>query len=147
MPKMDMEGRKYQLQIVRKSLWISTFTIGLGLTVLSAPLANASQKPTILSDGTSSSIIAAKFNTFRNKSPAQIHQQFINKGFVPKGPNPQSGRGGYQNPKTGRSYHIDPGGTYGKKVEAPHVDVNRRTATRGNSQLSKRKFPTSPGGT
>ena len=47
------------------------------------------------------------------------------------------GKGGYVNPKTGRSYHIDPGGKYKKGTEYPHVDVNR---TNG-SILPKKKYP------
>ncbi len=49
---------------------------------------------------------------------------------------PVGGRGGYVNPETGRSYHIDPGGTYKKGVEPPRVDVNR---VKGD--LPKRKYP------
>ncbi len=54
----------------------------------------------------------------------------------PRGPNPESGKGGYVNPKTGRSYHIDPANSYGEK---PHVDVNRPRGYKGS--LGKRKFP------
>lgn len=51
------------------------------------------------------------------------------------------GKGGYVNPKTGRSYHIDPKSQFFKKtgVEKPHVDVNRLRDYKGI--LEKRKFP------
>ena len=62
---------------------------------------------------------------------------FKDKGFQPRGPYPMGGKGGYVNPKTGRSYHIDPGGKYKKGTEYPHVDVNR---TNG-SILPKKKYP------
>jgi RHS repeat-associated protein len=76
-------------------------------------------------------------NPFKDKTPEQIDKMFRDKGFEPRGPDPIGGKGGYVNPETGRSYHIDPGGTYKKGVEPPHVDVNR---SRG-SDLPKKKFP------
>ena len=59
------------------------------------------------------------------------------KGYEPRGPDPLNGKGGYVNPKTGRSYHIDPGGTWRSGTEYPHVDVNRPPG----SDLPKRKYP------
>ncbi|MCC7308427.1 MAG: hypothetical protein IT173_12745 [Acidobacteria bacterium] len=82
----------------------------------------------------------AKFNPFFGKSPAQVENMFIKKGFEPRGPDPLGGLGGYVNPRSGRSYHIDLGGTYRRGVELPHVDVNRRTIL-GNPPIPKRKFP------
>jgi hypothetical protein len=76
-------------------------------------------------------------NPFKGKTPEEIDKMFRNKGFDPKGPDPISGRGGYVNPDTGRSYHIDPGGQWIKGTEAPHIDVNRPSG----SGLPKRKFP------
>ena len=76
-------------------------------------------------------------NPFKGKSPAQIDNTFKSKGFEPRGPNPISGKGGYVNPKTTRSYHIDPGGNYKKGKELPHVDVNRVN----NNTLPKKKYP------
>ena len=76
------------------------------------------------------------------KTPRQIDRRFRNKGNEPRGLDPVGGRGGYRNPRTGRSSHIDPGGNYRRGPEAPHVDVNR---PRG-SDLPKRKFPTGQGG-
>jgi hypothetical protein len=52
------------------------------------------------------------FNPFRGKSAEEIDQMFRNKDFEPRGPDPVLGLGGYFNPRTGRSYHIDPGGVY-----------------------------------
>ena len=60
---------------------------------------------------------------------------FRSKGFEPKGRNPVAGEGGYVNPNTGRSYHIDPANRFG---EPPHVDVNRLRSYKG--PLDKRKF-------
>jgi len=55
-------------------------------------------------------------------------------GFEPRGPDPLNGKGGYVNPKTGRSYHIDEANSYG---EPPHVDVNRPRDYKG--PLDKKK--------
>jgi hypothetical protein len=79
---------------------------------------------------------ANKFNPFAGQPPNQIDKMFREKGFEPRGPDPVSGKGGYVNPKTGRSYHIDPARSYG---EPPHVDVNRPRGYDG--PLPKRKFP------
>ena len=76
-------------------------------------------------------------NPFAGKTPVEIDQIFRNRGFQPRGPNPMIGKGGYVNPQTGRSFHIDPGGQYKSGVEAPHVDVNRLKA----SDLPKKKLP------
>lgn len=75
------------------------------------------------------------FNPFKGKSADEIDRMFRNKGFDPRGPDPVGGRGGYVNPSTERSYHIDPNNRYG---ELPHVDVNRPRGYRG--PLKKRKF-------
>ena len=80
---------------------------------------------------------ASGFNPFKGKTPQQLDEMFRAKGFEPKGPDPISGRGSYINPQTGRKYYIDPGGTYKKGTELPHVDVHRPDW----SPLPKRKFP------
>jgi len=74
-------------------------------------------------------------NPFKGKSPAEIDEMFKAKGFTPRGPDPVSGRGGYVNPKTERSYHIDPNNPFS---ELPHVDVNRLKTYRG--PLEKKKY-------
>jgi hypothetical protein len=61
---------------------------------------------------------------------------FLDKGFQPRGPDPINGKGGYVNPETGRSYHIDVANSYG---EPAHVDVNRPRSY--NGPLPKRKYP------
>ena len=84
-------------------------------------------------------------NPFKDKTPDQIDQMFREKGFEPRGPDPASGKGGYVNRKTGRSYHIDEANSFG---EAPHVDVNRLRGYKG--PLPKKKLPmlsTPTGGT
>ena len=74
-------------------------------------------------------------NPFKGKTPDEIDKALRAKGYDPRGPDPVSGKGGYVNPKTGRSLHIDPANSYG---EPPHVDVNR---PRGyNGSLPKKKF-------
>ncbi|MEK6553726.1 MAG: RHS repeat-associated core domain-containing protein, partial [Bdellovibrionota bacterium] len=74
------------------------------------------------------------FSPFRGKSPQQIDTMFRDKGFQPRGPDPVGGKGGYVNPNTGRSYHID----FNNRFNEPaHVDVNRP----GNCPMPKRKFP------
>lgn len=61
---------------------------------------------------------------------------FRARGFEPRGPNPAAGKGGYVDPRSNRSYHIDEANSYG---ESPHVDVNRRREYRGD--LKKKKYP------
>jgi RHS repeat-associated protein len=101
-------------------------------------LGNGTSKPGIKSGikpGSESSIKPSGINPFKGKTPIEIENELLNKGFIPRGPNPIDGKGGYVNPKTGRSYHIDMNNSYG---ESPHVDVNR---LRGyNGSLEKRKF-------
>jgi uncharacterized protein RhaS with RHS repeats len=75
-------------------------------------------------------------NPFKGKSATEIDDMFRRKGFDPRGPDPLSGKGGYVDPKTGRSYHIDPANSHG---EPPHVDVNRPRDYRG--PLPKKKYP------
>jgi hypothetical protein len=77
------------------------------------------------------------FNPFKGKNTQEVGVMFEEKGFEARGPDPLGGIGGYVNPQTGRSYHIDPGGSYKKGSEVPHVDVNRPKS----SDLPKRKFP------
>jgi hypothetical protein len=77
-------------------------------------------------------------NPFKGKTAGKIDNMFKKAGFSTRGPDPLSGKGGYVNPKTGRSYHIDPGKP---GVEKPHVDVNRKT-NQGTSDLPKKKLPT-----
>jgi hypothetical protein len=60
---------------------------------------------------------------------------FRAKGFSPRGPDPVKGLGGFVDPKTGRSYHIDPQNSFG---EPPHVDVNRLKTYKG--PLDKKKY-------
>ena len=74
-------------------------------------------------------------NPFQGKSAKEIDKMFRAKGFEPRGPNPIKGEGGYVNPKTSRSYHIDEANRFG---EPPHVDVNRPRGYYG--LLKKRKF-------
>nr|WP_165783128.1 polymorphic toxin type 37 domain-containing protein [Leptospira wolffii] len=78
------------------------------------------------------------YNPFKGKKPAEIEKIFEKKGFEKRGPDPVNGKGGYVNPKTNRSYHIDPGSLtkYKKGPEYPHVDVNRKSG-----KLAKRKYP------
>ena len=75
-------------------------------------------------------------NPFKGKTPIEIDDMFRKKGFGTSGPDPLNGKGGYINPKSGRSYHIDWKNSYG---ERPHVDVNRPRTYKG--PLEKRKYP------
>jgi RHS repeat-associated protein len=86
--------------------------------------------------GTQASCPRGLGNPFKGKSAAQIDQMFRTKGFDPRGPSPITGKGGYVDPKNGRSYHIDPNNSYG---EPPHVDVNRLKDY--NGPLGKKKYP------
>ena len=74
-------------------------------------------------------------NPFKGKTAQQIHDMFIGKGFQPRGPSPATGKGGYVNPKNGRSYHIDEANSFG---EPAHVDVNRLRSYKG--PLEKKKY-------
>lgn len=76
-------------------------------------------------------------NPFRGKNASQIDEMFQQKGFEARGPDPVNGKGGYVNPRTGRSYHIDEANSFG---EAPHVDVNRPRGYKG--ELEKKKYST-----
>ena len=80
-------------------------------------------------------------NPFKGKTPLQIDDMFNAKGFTPKGPNPAAGQGSYINPQSGRKFYVDPGGTYKKGVELPHVDVHRPPT----STLPKKKLPLGDG--
>jgi RHS repeat-associated protein len=77
-------------------------------------------------------------NPFKNKTAAEIDEMFTKKGFTKSGPDPAGGTGGYVNPKTGRSFHIDPK-DWGKYREPNHVDVNRPRDYKG--PLDKKKLP------
>ena len=76
-------------------------------------------------------------NPFGDKTAEEIDEMFEKKGFIKSGKDPKNGQGGYTNPKTGRSHHIDPK-EYGKYGEPNHVDVNRPRGYKG--PLSKKKF-------
>lgn len=78
------------------------------------------------------------FNPFLGKTSPEIDQMFKNKGFTTSGRDPMNGNGGYVNPRSGRSYHIDPK-EYVNYREPNHVDVNRPRGYKG--PFEKRKFP------
>jgi len=78
-------------------------------------------------------------NPFKDKTPQEIDEMFRRKGFEPRGPDPVNGKGGYVNPRNGRSYHIDEANSFG---EDPHVDVNRLRGYQG--PLPKKKYPMRP---
>lgn len=79
-------------------------------------------------------------NPFKGKTPEQIGRMFKSKGYETRGSDPVSGKGGYVNPRTGRSYHIDSKPrNYRRGRENPHVDVNRPRSYSGD--LLKRKYP------
>ena len=79
-------------------------------------------------------------NPFKGKTPGEAAKMMEGKGFEKRGPNPESGKGGYVNPKNDRSYHIDPNNRHG---EPPHVDVNRPKNYDG--PLEKKKLPLKEG--
>lgn len=115
------------------------FAGGGGLGSLGKRAVATSTRPRLIRSRGPSANPAARstLNPFKGKTPKQVDEIFRSKGFEPRGPAPLAGKGGYVNPKTGRSYHLDPGGTYKRGIEHPHVDVNRRKG----SMLPKRKFP------
>jgi RHS repeat-associated protein len=75
------------------------------------------------------------FNPFMGKTPAEIDAMLRSKGYVPKGPDPMSGRGNYYNPRSKRSYNLDSNHPLPKP---PHVGVSRPRGYRGN--LDTRDF-------
>jgi RHS repeat-associated protein len=78
-------------------------------------------------------------NPFKGKSALEIDAMFRAKGFQPRGPDPLKGLGGYVNPRSQRSYHIDEANRF---REPPHVDVNRPRDYDG--LLDKKKYPFGP---
>ncbi len=82
-------------------------------------------------------------NPFKGKTLGQAARMMERKGFDPRGPNPASGKGGYVNPRTGRSYHVDHGQRPApRRSEPPHVDVNRDSnLTPPTPGMPKRRFP------
>jgi hypothetical protein len=62
----------------------------------------------------------------KENEPKNIFEKIIDlfkkKGFISKGPSPDTGKGAYVNPKTGRKFHLDDGEKYN---ELPHVDIHR----------------------
>ncbi|MCW5958622.1 MAG: hypothetical protein KIS76_00560 [Pyrinomonadaceae bacterium] len=69
------------------------------------------------------------FNPFKGKTPQQIEDMFLGKGYIPKGPDPLNGRGTYMNPRSGRGYHID---AKHPPPKGPHVGVHRPRGIRKN---------------
>jgi hypothetical protein len=84
--------------------------------------------------GEDQAVVHNACNPFKGQTAAQVDKMLRAKGFEPRGPDPLNGKGGYVNPRTGRSYHIDRANRFG---EPPHVDVNR---PRGYKALPKRKY-------
>jgi len=87
-------------------------------------------------------------NTFKGRTPEQVHSMFESKGFVERWRNPGNSRQrSYVNPDTDRPYHIDPDpkslrdGT----IEMPHVDAHRPREFRRNRYQGpldeKRRWP------
>jgi hypothetical protein len=65
---------------------------------------------------------------FKGKTPAQVEQMFIDKGFTFLYRDPKTGSAAYRNPKTHRKYYIDNAGggdgrMHKKGPENPHVDI------------------------
>lgn len=85
--------------------------------------------------------VPSPLNPFKGKTVQEIDEMLRAKGYSPRGPDPVNGLGGYVNPRTGRSLHIDSANSFG---EPPHVDVNRLRSY--NGPLPKRKYPFGLGG-
>ena len=76
------------------------------------------------------------FNPFEGKSAKEVDQMLRGKGYTPRGPDPEKGRGTYVNPKTGRGYHID---ADHPPPKGPHVGVHRPRSLRDS--MPTRDFP------
>ena len=74
---------------------------------------------------------------FKNKTAEELHQMFLEKGFLDIGKNPQSGLGSYLHPVNKRQYRIDPKNT-GRYAEPSHVDISRPKQYKG--PLTKKRF-------
>ena len=74
-------------------------------------------------------------NPFKNATIEEVEQAFIRKGFIPSGPNPSAGLGGWINPKTGRSYHLDDSSFHTNNTEPSHIDVNRKTIDKSTKKM------------
>ena len=131
-----------QPENVRQSFAAFTTEVGLGFMAGSAVFEAGES---LGSFSSTSKISRTGFNPFEGKSAPEIDQMFKAKGFDLEGGNPIKGYGGYVNPKTGRSYHIDPE-EFGNFREPNHVDVNRSKNYKGmklkkkGMKLKKRKF-------
>lgn len=116
-----------------------------GVGVLAAPEAGAAITKAVtqgLEQGATKPDGKGLGNPFKGKSLDQARRMLEKKGFEPRGPKPEVGKGGYVNPETGRSYHLDPGQRPSpRSSEAPHVDVNRDSTLTKPSEMPKRKFP------
>ena len=109
---------------------------GIGGDVLKAKVSNYGRASYVNEvEGTSNAKTPINPNPFKGKTPVEIDKMLREAGFEPRGPDPLNGKGGYVNPKTGRSYHIDEANSYG---EPPHVDVNRPRDYKG--PLDKKKY-------
>jgi RHS repeat-associated protein len=79
-------------------------------------------------------------NPFKSATLSEVRESFEKR--VANGTMEQKGPNAYVNNKSGYSYNVDKGGTYGrggKKVEAPHIDVNYPNPKPKNVP-GKRKF-------
>jgi RHS repeat-associated protein len=84
-----------------------------------------------------SSCSARTGNPFKGKSPQQVEDMFLKKGFDPKGPDPLNGRGTYVNPKSGRGYHIN---ADHPPPKPPHVGVHRPRTLRNKMKAKDFDF-------
>lgn len=75
-------------------------------------------------------------NPFRGKAARDIAEMLTKKGYVPRGPDPVSGRGTFVNPRTGRGYHID---LAHPEPKGPHVGIHRPRGLR--DVLEPRDYP------
>ncbi len=82
-------------------------------------------------------------NPFKNMSLKQVDdvmQKHVRSGRLEfKYLNPNTGAKSYLNRNSKYSYNLDPGGTYGKRFEGPHIDVNYL------KNIPKKKLPVSGG--
>jgi RHS repeat-associated protein len=75
-------------------------------------------------------------NPFKGKTSKEVSEMLEKKGYVPKGPDPTTGRGTYVNPKTDRGYHID---ASHPEPKGPHVGIHRPREMR--DILQPRDYP------
>ncbi|HNP99109.1 MAG TPA: RHS repeat-associated core domain-containing protein [Bacteroidia bacterium] len=86
----------------------------------------------------SSGTLGNQFKSLTFDEVRDVFDQKVKSGVLElKYENPNTGQASYLNIESRYSYNVDPGGTYGKKVELPHIDVNYPNPKPKNAEKRK----------